>query len=762
MSGNSEVAKYKSTFRHNIGRHHIIRDANNQPISRMTAYLMRGNLLHGQNEERKKDNAESRLLKDMNEHLPNLKKNVRRSDPTYEQVQIKVENLILEIFPEHKWARYIRDMGNPTVSDIKFTPMSLEMYKAIWWILTFPKDQVVEEVSTVSGDAVVQPKDSFNRKVLGRGNGYKSMCKVVTCIRRMHEQAGLIGPTELYEGQQLLAAMNKTYVPDGAPTVDPVILLPAMYESIIHAVKNKKKKCVVLHSKEYITRNWLMFLSMWIMFARPSEIYEFCPAIESISLPGAGVSHDRDGVPPYLLLDLLQWKNRAIAKGRYQIKMVRNRLNAKFCPVFWTLYWLALTGLTSGPLITRLLHNNTEVPASKSLHLTNKGLYVYKSEDGVDVAITQHMLESILTQGFQSAGFSDATPYTIRKTSTVWAARCGAPQYALMATGRWSSSSDNFQRYVQSGLTDADLYENKMDDPIRTLWVYHENVITVLSKPENVTGKKRKSRKAIKQEAAADYIGELTSLSGDMKSLVESFRLQYVETYKTPDLARQAFERNMLFHGVTIAVDSCGLKSNEGPNVVVRPPYDDMAVYKHITKDIVVHAYGLEKLKLEANPQWVKIPTVLTIGLSEKSDNINEIFQGCCRNSLTTDGENEKNEVRLYPDINDFIHLHFSSRQNIINLFHNGDGKFHPAKDWKDYVFSNPRNYDADKFRNYKQHYTYVCEQYIYSMKVAGAYLTKKKDRQQAGRQWVKEHKYSYPRKSLVEIAALIYAECND
>ena len=70
MSGNSEIAKYKSTFRHNIGRHHIIRDANNQPISRMTAYLMRGNLLHGQNEERKKDNAESRLLKDMNEHLP--------------------------------------------------------------------------------------------------------------------------------------------------------------------------------------------------------------------------------------------------------------------------------------------------------------------------------------------------------------------------------------------------------------------------------------------------------------------------------------------------------------------------------------------------------------------------------------------------------------------------------------------------------------------------------------------------------------------
>ena len=315
----------------NIGSDFTLRDANGKRVSRLSLYRSRGLLLQGSNEERRKLNYKSKLLRSIQEHTPTLTECGSRSDNTNEEAQMKVENLILEVFPETDWADYIRAMEEGR-DDINFTPMTLEMYKTIFWILTYPKGLPVKRPSEIDPTVEVQVVDRDGKRVLGRGNQYKTMTKVVSCVKRMHFEAKLPSPSDLTEGKILLSNMERDYLPGGAPTVDPAILLPAMYEAIHFKSRGK-----VLNTTLRITRDWAMYLLSWVMFARPSEIFNFCPCIQSLSIP-TGIKLCRDGLPPYLLKDLLQWKNRSISKGKYQMRIVRNYLNAKFCPLFWTLY----------------------------------------------------------------------------------------------------------------------------------------------------------------------------------------------------------------------------------------------------------------------------------------------------------------------------------------------------------------------------------------------------------------------------------------
>ena len=301
----------KSSKVGNIGSKFTLRDVNEKRVSRLRLYRARGLLLQGSNEERRKLNDKSTLLRSIQKHTPTLTQSVSRSDDTNEEAQIKVENLILEVFPETNWADYIRAMERGD-DDIRFTPMTLEMYRTIFWILTFPKGKPVERPSDINPEVRVQVHDSEGKEVLGRGNQYKTMTKVVSCIKRMHFEAKIPAPCDLTEGKVLLSNMERDYLPGGAPTVDPAVLLPSIYDAIHFKSTGK-----VLHTCLRVTRDWVMYLISWIMFARPSEIFNFCPCIQSLSIP-TGIKLCRDGLPPYLLMDLLQWKNRSISKGRYQ------------------------------------------------------------------------------------------------------------------------------------------------------------------------------------------------------------------------------------------------------------------------------------------------------------------------------------------------------------------------------------------------------------------------------------------------------------
>ena len=290
-----------SVTQRSIGYKRKLRDSNGLVVSRMTKYQRSGNLLVGDNKERKHRNSSTKLLKDLDEHVPDLGKVVTRRDPTNEETQVKIENLILELFPNSDWAKSIEKMGEGIIQDIPFKPMTIEMYRTIFWVLTFDKGVPVAVPSSKDKSETVAVHDTEGNIVTGRGNSYKTMTKVVSCIRRMHNQAGLKGPTEMTEGKLLLQDMFNKYSPGGAPTVDPVDLLPSMYNIIQFVTYKKKKKSDrdVLHTPLRVSRDWLMFLLMWQIFARPSEIYKFCPSVDSIRIP-RDVTMCADGIPPVL------------------------------------------------------------------------------------------------------------------------------------------------------------------------------------------------------------------------------------------------------------------------------------------------------------------------------------------------------------------------------------------------------------------------------------------------------------------------------
>ena len=723
-----------SVTQRSIGYKRKLRDSNGLVVSRMTKYQRSGNLLVGDNKERKQRNSNTKLLKDLDEHVPDLGKVVTRSDPTNEETQVKIENLILELFPNSDWAKNIEKMGEDIIQDIPFKPMTIEMYRTIFWVLTFDKGVPVAVPSSKDKGETVAVLDTEGNIVTGRGNSYKTMTKVVSCIRRMHNQAGLKGPTEMTEGKLLLQDMFNKYSPGGAPTVDPVDLLPSMYNIIQFATYKKTKKSGrdVLHTPLRVSRDWLMFLLMWQIFARPSEIYKFCPSVDSIRIP-RDVPMCADGIPPYLLLDLLQWKNRSIAKGKYQMKLNRNFLNAKFCPVFWTLYWLALSGIQSGPIITRLNTKDQSAPIASSKQMHKEGYHCFFTVDEEPVEIPLKTMESTIVNSFHEIGYATATMYTIRKSATVWGARCGAKEYALLATGRWRSNSNHFQTYVQAGCTDADRYPAGTDDPIRKIWVFHETIESINTRPirhedvEHIDDNKERSR--------SNFQGKgLKCIHDDVRELLSNFNKEFVEPFDRPDAARVAFEKRMLKYGITLDIDTHGLQGTANTKLTVRPPLEEMVVFKHMFKDIVVQAYGLQKHRLLDNPLWVKIPKVLTIGLSDEVDNIDDIL------AEELAGETDD---RVIPAITDraFGQLtSFSSREAIIEFFLAGNDDYKPAISWKDSILAAKEDcISGDAYRNYKQHYTGLCLQYIYAVKCKGdKFIPFKKERVRLGTEWVK------------------------
>ena len=394
-------------------------------------------------------------------------------------------------------------------------------------------------------------------------------------------------------------------------------------------------------------------------------------------------------------------------------------------------------------------------------------------------------MEHVITSAYATCGYPTATMYTGRKTATMWAARCGAKDYAILATGRWKSNSKHFQTYVKAGCSDADRYTNKEEDPIRKIWVFHENVESVNAKPVQVTqndafpshsDKKRKHEDMLEAEfeddnpddddydiSSSQFLNDLGSplakkgnnslegLNSNMLDLIRVFKKEFVKANQRPDEARQIFERNMEKHGLRIPIDTHGLLANGGNAITSRPPHDDLAVYRHISRNVVVHAYGIQKHRLHYHPSWKEVDSVITLGLSEEADDIADIL------NRYDEVEEVKDESRSIPATSkEMCSLSFDSKQAIVDFFLLGNEKYKAAKDWLECINAKSKDGSMSRgdFRTYKQNYTSLCLQYIYSLKCDGYFLDLKKDRSTAATSWLKSNDmYNSASKSYIDIA---------
>jgi hypothetical protein len=242
---------------------------------------------------------------------------------------------------------------------------------------------------------------------------------------------------------------KKNYCADGAPSAEPVQFFNKMRVTIF-------SDC---YSAFVQVRNWALFMFMVIIFARPSEVCYYCPTVNNIEIPDESL-WDKDGYPPYIKIGLHHWKGKKL-KEVYYVTIHRNFVNPDFCPVFAILSWLYVSEIKEGPLFPSFTKHKSEkriIKGPYSKVKVNGAFQWYGFSDTGELknlSMGYQYLWLMLDELFIRAGYSDARPYTIRKTSTKWAARTGGREFELRLTGRWQQWSEHFNKYIQEGLSEG-------------------------------------------------------------------------------------------------------------------------------------------------------------------------------------------------------------------------------------------------------------------------------------------------------------------
>jgi hypothetical protein len=164
---------------------------------------------------------------------------------------------------------------------------------------------------------------------------------------------------------------------------------------------------------------------------------------------------------------LRDWKTRtrAHAGKRYAMRIYRNYLDPRFCPVTWLLIALHYSGITSGPLFQT---TDSEGKPSGTAHseghwenttkrlFTAAGLYTagHKGADG----------SYIKPVGVTNSG--------IRRSAAQWAGRCAGREIDCANNGRWKTYTE-MARYMGQGAKRRQGHENDGgQDPIFSMWVW--------------------------------------------------------------------------------------------------------------------------------------------------------------------------------------------------------------------------------------------------------------------------------------------------
>jgi len=175
--------------------------------------------------------------------------------------------------------------------------------------------------------------------------------------------------------------------------------------------------------------------------ARASCMTTYMPHVEDIILPPAHLWDD-DGVPQWIELGWFNWKSRK-AKNvgvRYGVRLHRNYLDSRFCPVHWLWIWLAYSKITSGPIWGNV---TTDTYAANMKHI----LRVFMGVEG-------------------------ASSHTIRRSAAQWSGRCGDKGTGCRNAGRWQSF-EHMMTYIAQGSKGADDFKGSADgDPIFKMWVF--------------------------------------------------------------------------------------------------------------------------------------------------------------------------------------------------------------------------------------------------------------------------------------------------
>ena len=216
----------------------------------------------------------------------------------------------------------------------------------------------------------------------------------------------------------------------------------------------------------YKIKCWVQLLLSMVINARPSEVTEFCPLNEDTLLPEEHM-HDADGYPMFLDLGMRDWKGRSeeFHGERYSIRAWRNRVDSRFCPVFWLMIWWSVTGYDGqGPIFQKMIGEKFSGKTDGPRAWSNLFMGLVTHAGFFKPAYTDKEGRLIRKKG--------VTPHGIRKTAIQWAARCKGQLMDIVCNSRHKTVQEMLGYFNQGARRRAALTEHGGTDPIWSLWVW--------------------------------------------------------------------------------------------------------------------------------------------------------------------------------------------------------------------------------------------------------------------------------------------------
>ena len=121
-----------------------------------------------------------------------------------------------------------------------------------------------------------------------------------------------------------------------------------------------------------MVRTWAIFLVMCAFIMRVSEATAFCPTFDHVRLPTDPRDWNESGLPNKIDIGLVMWKGHT-NKSVYWMTLHCNPIHPKFCPVFWVMTWLVMSGMmneTKGPIFRKYANHSCHLPPSPTIQLT--------------------------------------------------------------------------------------------------------------------------------------------------------------------------------------------------------------------------------------------------------------------------------------------------------------------------------------------------------------------------------------------------------
>ena len=211
---------------------------------------------------------------------------------------------------------------------------------------------------------------------------------------------------------------------------------------------------------------WAALLIQLAIIGRASCVTTYCPVWEEVELPLTEDGYDDDGLPRYLIFVMHHWKHRSGDTYPYKILIRRNRLDAKYCPIFWVLA-LAKTRKFYGLELKEKVFTwqfscgNKPKRYSEKYRRAIKRLFIIASKE----------------PGFEH--LAKCSSHSIRRSGALWANRSKVGRPMIMDIGRWNDLTTLF-KYLSQGNADIRRFQvenSNWEDPICRIWVCQTEVI---------------------------------------------------------------------------------------------------------------------------------------------------------------------------------------------------------------------------------------------------------------------------------------------